>query len=67
MEADKNPGSPHAQSEVEHNYHDVHADTEMLGIQQSGPLNQRPFMNKQGENKGAEFANEFFSFFFLEC
>ena len=32
VEADKHPGSPHAQSEVEHNYQDVHADTEMLGI-----------------------------------
>lgn len=56
MEADKDPGSPHAQSEAEHNYQDVHADTEMLGIQLSGPLNQRPFVNKQGGEKVAEFA-----------
>lgn len=57
-EADKDGVTLHTQSEAEHNYQDVNADTKMLSIQPSGHLNQMPFRNEQGGEKAAELARK---------
>ena len=63
VEAEKDSVSLHTQSKAECNYQDVHADTKMLAIQPSGPLNQRPLgMNRVGRRWLNSPKNEFFLF-----
>lgn len=64
--ADTDSVSSHTQSEAGHNYQDVNADTEMLSVQPSAHLNEKPFTNEQSGEKETEVAREFFLFFFLE-